>query len=101
MQLSFRCCSPHKHNGVLFLLELLANNFCSYATNYLVHHAFKIGADDETRTHNILLGRQRLYQLSYIRIKLVSVDGIEPPTIRSQSVRSTRLSYTEIDKRYN
>ena len=36
----------------------------------------KIGADDEVRTRDILLGRQVLYQLSYIR--MVRPAGLEP-----------------------
>ena len=38
------------------------------------------GAGDGTRTRDILLGRQKLYQLSYTRLFLVEDGGIEPPT---------------------
>ena len=41
------------------------------------------GAGDGTRTHDILLGKQTLYQLSYTRIPFVAVDysigvGVRP-----------------------
>lgn len=40
---------------------------------------FGIGADDEVRTRDILIGSQVLYQLSYIRIcLLVPKVGLEP-----------------------
>ena len=40
----------------------------------------KIGADDEARTRYLHLGKVALYQMSYIRKKLVPPDGIEPST---------------------
>ncbi len=33
-----------------------------------------VGAGDGTRTHDILLGKQTLYQLSYTRIGLLNTD---------------------------
>jgi hypothetical protein len=55
------------------------------------------GAGEGTRTLDILLGRQTLYQLSYSRVRqspkvncqLVGVRGLEPPTSASQTPRAT------------
>ena len=57
------------------------------------------GAGDGTRTRDILLGRQTLYQLSYSRTEWldqlgVGVRGLEPPTSASQTPRATRLRHT-------
>ena len=37
-----------------------------------------LGAGEQVRTVDILLGKQVLYQLSYTRINLVHLTGIEP-----------------------
>ena len=47
-------------------------------------------AGDETRTRDILLGRQALYQLSYSRI--IGVRGLEPRTSWSQTRRATNCA---------
>lgn len=46
------------------------------------------GALERIRTSNLLLRRQLLYPLSYQGI-LVATDGIEPPTRRASTYRST------------
>ena len=43
------------------------------------------GAGEEARTLDIFLGKEVLYQLSYTRINLVEVNGIEPMTFSLQS----------------
>ena len=45
------------------------------------------GADNETRTRDPNLGKVVLYQLSYVRIliKLVRVEGLEPPRRSARS----------------
>ena len=43
------------------------------------------GAGEEARTLDIFLGKEVLYQLSYARIKMVEVNGIEPMTFSLQS----------------
>ena len=65
------------------------------------------GGDDGTRTHDLLVANQALYQLSYVpagsvvaasspprvRGELVGLGGLEPPTLRLSGVRSNHLSY--------
>ena len=62
------------------------------------------GGDDGTRTHDLLVANQALYQLSYVpgrsglpaleRIeRMVGLGGFEPPTLRLSGVRSNQLSY--------
>ena len=41
---------------------------------------FLIGAGNETRTRDILLGKQTFYQLNYTRIDVACREGLEPPT---------------------
>ena len=50
------------------------------------------GADNETRTRDPNLGKVVLYQLSYVRIliKLVRVEGLEPPTFSLSARRSNQ-----------
>ena len=43
------------------------------------------GAGDQVRTDDIFLGKEVLYQLSYTRIYLVEVIGLEPITLSLQS----------------
>ena len=50
--------------------------------------------DGEIRTHDPLLARQVLSQLSYAPI--MGLSGLEPPTSRLSGVRSNRLSYKPI-----
>ena len=48
--------------------------------------------DGEIRTHDPLLARQVLSQLSYTPIGM-GLSGLEPPTSRLSGVRSNQLSY--------
>ena len=50
--------------------------------------------DGEIRTHDPLLARQVLSQLSYA--PKMGLSGLEPPTSRLSGVRSNRLSYKPI-----
>ena len=52
---------------------------------------FCLSGDGEIRTHDPLLARQVLSQLSYTPI--MGLSGLEPPTSRLSGVRSNRLSY--------
>ena len=52
--------------------------------------------DGEIRTHDPLLARQVLSQLSYAPI--MGLSGLEPPTSRLSGVRSNRLSYKPISE---
>lgn len=60
-----------------------------------VLHLIKIGADDGVRSHNLLHGKQVLYQLNYIRINLERVRGIEPRSLAWKAM-ALPLSYTRI-----
>ena len=51
----------------------------------------ELNGDGEIRTHDPLLARQVLSQLSYAPI--MGLSGLEPPTSRLSGVRSNRLSY--------
>ena len=53
-----------------------------------------LSGDGEIRTHDPLLARQVLSQLSYAPI--MGLSGLEPPTSRLSGVRSNRLSYKPI-----
>jgi hypothetical protein len=54
------------------------------------------GADDQVRTGDILLGRQMLYQLSYIRIVLAERMGFEPTErLHVQHLSRVPLSTTQ------
>ena len=53
-----------------------------------------LNGDGEIRTHDPLLARQVLSQLSYAPI--MGLSGLEPPTSRLSGVRSNRLSYKPI-----
>ena len=55
---------------------------------------FPPNGDGEIRTHDPLLARQVLSQLSYAPI--MGLSGLEPPTSRLSGVRSNRLSYKPI-----
>ena len=55
---------------------------------------FNRNGDGEIRTHDPLLARQVLSQLSYAPI--MGLSGLEPPTSRLSGVRSNRLSYKPI-----
>ena len=52
---------------------------------------YNLNGDGEIRTHDPLLARQVLSQLSYAPI--MGLSGLEPPTSRLSGVRSNRLSY--------
>ena len=54
----------------------------------------ELSGDGEIRTHDPLLARQVLSQLSYAPI--MGLSGLEPPTSRLSGVRSNRLSYKPI-----
>ncbi len=58
--------------------------------------------DGEIRTHDPLLARQVLSQLSYapkIGLTPVGLSGLEPPTSRLSGVRSNQLSYKPLIRR--
>ena len=57
-------------------------------------HRLDTNGDGEIRTHDPLLARQVLSQLSYAPI--MGLSGLEPPTSRLSGVRSNRLSYKPI-----
>ena len=58
--------------------------------------------DNEIRTHDPLLARQVLSQLSYTPVQIsledirLGLSGLEPPTSRLSGARSNRLSYKPI-----
>ena len=69
------------------------------ATRELFHTIFKKnGAGDGTRTRDLLITNQLLYQLSYAStlytLKLVGVKGFEPPAPWSQTKCATKLRQT-------
>ena len=57
-------------------------------------NTFVFSGDGEIRTHDPLLARQVLSQLSYAPI--MGLSGLEPPTSRLSGVRSNQLSYKPI-----
>ncbi len=57
--------------------DLQSAAFSHFATPPLLN---KNGAGDRSRTHDLLITSQLLYQLSYTGINMVAQDGIEPPT---------------------
>ena len=63
----------------------------------------EVSGDDEIRTHDPLLARQVLSQLSYAPIRFdifnyqLGLSGLEPPTSRLSGVRSNQLSYKPIN----
>ena len=72
-----------------FQLSLLYEVFNVQQLSFL-----KVSGDGEIRTHDPLLARQVLSQLSYAPI--MGLSGLEPPTSRLSGVRSNRLSYKPI-----
>ena len=87
----------------LFIWELIY--FCMRFSRY-IRFLLKPSGDNEIRTRDLLLARQALSQLSYtpgfhylyIRLNLMGLSGLEPPTSRLSGVRSNRLSYKPILK---
>ena len=63
-------------------------------SRYIVLFLRTASGDGEIRTHDPLLARQVLSQLSYAPI--MGLSGLEPPTSRLSGVRSNRLSYKPI-----
>ena len=61
-------------------------------SNQLNYHSVT-GAGTKSRTRDLLITSQLLYQLSYTG-KLVGVVGFEPTTSWSQTKRTTKLCYT-------
>ncbi len=55
------------------------------------YKVFKNGAGDGTRTRDLLITNQLLYQLSYASAKMVGVEGFEPPAPWSQTMCATKL----------
>ena len=61
------------------------------ATRELFLNINKNGAGDGTRTRDLLITNQLLYQLSYASTPLVGVEGFEPPAPWSQTMCATKL----------
>src|SRR5205814_6735795 len=91
-----RACAPHLVSQVRGGMPDLSTGWSDDAG---------AGGDDGTRTHDLLVANQALYQLSYVpgkgrpsersmRIeRMVGLGGFEPPTLRLSGVRSNQLSY--------
>ena len=60
-------------------------------SRYISFGCFQPSGDGEIRTHDPLLARQVLSQLSYAPV--MGLSGLEPPTSRLSGVRSNQLSY--------
>ena len=61
-----------------------------------------LNGDGEIRTHDPLLARQVLSQLSYTPMTVLlqssmGLSGLEPPTSRLSGARSNQLSYKPMD----
>ena len=86
----------------LLMFNRILFKFKEYFINYLSVWSFQgtfwtaslFSGDGEIRTHDPLLARQVLSQLSYAPI--MGLSGLEPPTSRLSGVRSNRLSYKPI-----
>ena len=69
----------------------------------LPYYIKKNGAGDGTRTRDLLITNQLLYQLSYAStlytLKLVGVKGFEPPAPWSQTKCATKLRQTPTNPR--
>ena len=58
---------------------------------------YSIGAGGRTRTPDLLITNQLLYQLSYTSLFcMVGATGLEPAASWSQTMHSTKLSYAPI-----
>ena len=75
-------------NSLRFANRLALNSF------FELIKLLSASGDGEIRTHDPLLARQVLSQLSYAPI--MGLSGLEPPTSRLSGVRSNRLSYKPI-----
>ena len=75
-------------NSLRFANRLALNSF------FELIKLLSANGDGEIRTHDPLLARQVLSQLSYAPI--MGLSGLEPPTSRLSGVRSNRLSYKPI-----
>ena len=51
-----------------------------------------VGGDEESRTPDLLLAKQALYQLSYVPMMVVGVSGLEPETSALSGQCSNQLS---------
>ena len=93
-------------NSACFDVYLLCIRFSRYRLRNF--HSGRMAAfvilngDGEIRTHDPLLARQVLSQLSYTPMTVLlqssmGLSGLEPPTSRLSGARSNRLSYKPID----
>ena len=81
--------------------------WCAASTNFTLFNRQRTenGGGNGTRTHDPLLARQVLSQLSYSPIIgtfeafAVGLGGLEPPTSRLSGVRSNQLSYRPAERR--
>ena len=79
---------PSSLNSLRFANRLALNSF------FELIKLLSASGDGEIRTHDPLLARQVLSQLSYAPV--MGLSGLEPPTSRLSGVRSNRLSYKPI-----
>ena len=85
---------------IMMFAQLSSLNLLRFANRLALNSFFELikllsaSGDGEIRTHDPLLARQVLSQLSYAPI--MGLSGLEPPTSRLSGVRSNRLSYKPI-----
>ena len=79
---------PSSLNSLRFANRLALNSF------FELIKLLSASGDGEIRTHDPLLARQVLSQLSYAPV--MGLSGLEPPTSRLSGVRSNQLSYKPI-----
>ena len=85
---------------IMMFAQLSSLNSLRFANRLALNSFFELikllsaSGDGEIRTHDPLLARQVLSQLSYAPV--MGLSGLEPPTSRLSGVRSNRLSYKPI-----
>jgi len=67
-------------------VEPSAVRFCGPLPLPFGHRCIENGANDRIRIDNILVGSQELYQLSYVCVKIVGEEGVEPSWDFSQKI---------------